>query len=207
MDKQDTKAVYDEIAPHFSQTRAHPWPEVTAFLDGVDGAVGVDIGCGNGRHLAVLADRVGQAIGIDVSPALLAIARERLARRPSLLVGDATALPIATNSVAVGLYIATVHHLPTRQLRRRSFDELARVLAPDGTALVSAWSTAHDRFDRTDSFETTLDWTLPSGETVSRFYHITTPDAFRAELADSALTVTEMEVSSGNCYARVTPSP
>ncbi|MFC7133805.1 MULTISPECIES: class I SAM-dependent methyltransferase [Salinibaculum] len=204
--------VYDDIAPHFSDTRAYPWPEVEAFVDGCDhGHRGLDVGCGNGRHLVVLSRRVDRPVGLDVSRNLLVEARERVeADAPSgvLVQGDAAALPLMAGTIDIAVYVATLHHLPDREHRRRSLDELARVLDEGGRALVSAWSTAHDRFDATadarEGFDTTLDWTLPGGETVPRFYHIYAPAEFDEDLAASDLVVEESYVSSGNCYAEVT---
>lgn len=44
--------VYEEIAPHFSDTRHKPWPQVLNFVNSLPmGAVLVDIGCGNGKYL------------------------------------------------------------------------------------------------------------------------------------------------------------
>jgi ubiquinone/menaquinone biosynthesis C-methylase UbiE len=203
------REVYDEIADHFSKTRAHPWPEIETFVEGVpSGGLGLDVGCGNGRHLALLAEDTERAVGVDASRGLLREARDLLSEVGgiALLQGDATALPFATGRVDVGLYVATLHHLPDRETRRASFDELARVLGPDGRALVSAWSTTHDRFDAPgdgSGFDTTVDWTLPDGETVPRFYHIYAPPEFDVDLAASALAVEETFVSSGNCFARV----
>lgn len=206
------REVYDEIASHFSKTRANPWPEIEAFLDDVSpGGLGLDVGCGNGRHLALLADRTDRALGLDASRALLAEARGRLsgARDVTLLQGDAAGLPLADGGVDVGLYVATIHHLPDRATRRASLDELARVLTSGGPALVSAWSTTHDRFDppgNGEGFDTTVDWTLPDGTTVPRFYHIYAPPEFDADLAASDVAVEETFVSSGNCFARVRSS-
>lgn len=46
--------VYDSIAPHFSHTRHHPWPFVEQFLAALpDGMLVADVGCGNGKYLAV----------------------------------------------------------------------------------------------------------------------------------------------------------
>ena len=46
--------VYNEIAPHFSQTRYKPWPIVEEFLlSREDHSIGIDVGCGNGKYLAV----------------------------------------------------------------------------------------------------------------------------------------------------------
>ena len=190
-DSEAVRRTYDRIADHFARTRAHPWPEVESFLadrpaDGL--GTGVDVGCGNGRHLGPLADAVDR-VGD----------RENV----TLLQADAGRLPLATDTAELGLYVATLHHLPGRERRLSSLDELARVLGADGRALVSVWSTTHDRFDRTEGFDTTVDWTLPDGERVGRFYHVYDPAEFERDLADSALGVERTFVSSGNCYARV----
>ncbi len=204
------REVYDEIAGHFSKTRTYPWPEIETFVGSVPaGGLGLAVGCGNGRHVEPLAERTDCALGLDASRALLSEARDRLdTDRPvALLQGDARHLPVASGTVGVGLYIATLHHLPDRGTRRASLDELARVLAPDGQALVSAWSTTHDTFDAppgaSEGFDTTVDWTLPGGETVPRFYHIYAPPEFESDLAASRLGVAETFVSSGNCFGRV----
>ncbi|WP_257297524.1 class I SAM-dependent methyltransferase [Haloarchaeobius sp. FL176] len=202
-----TRSTYDRIADHFAKTREYAWPEVESFLENQEGAVGLDLGCGNGRHAELLAARCDHVVGLDISGGLLATARERARERGfdvELVQADAARLPVATGSVDLAVYVATLHHLPNREARRRSLDELARVLSPDGTALVSAWSTAHDRFDREVGFDTTVDWTLPGGETVPRFYHVYSPAEFDEDLAASDLGIVSSRVSSGNCYATVT---
>jgi tRNA (uracil-5-)-methyltransferase TRM9 len=205
-DHASVRATYDRIADHFSRTRATPWPEIEAFLEGRSGAVGLDVGCGNGRHLELLVERCDRALGVDLSPAMLETARERAAERGlpfRLARADAGSPPVATGSVDLAVYVAVLPHLTTRERRVGSLDELARVLASGGRALVSAWSTEHDRFDADEGFDATVPWTLPGGETVDRFYHIYDPAEFRADVGDSALDPVEFEVSSGNCYAVV----
>ncbi|RXK49165.1 class I SAM-dependent methyltransferase [Halorientalis pallida] len=199
---------YDRIAAHFSATREYAWPEVESFLTDRTGTLGLDVGCGNGRHAELLADPTDRVCALDVSRGLLEEARERVANTDvsdtvGLVQGDASSLPVSTGTVDLAVYVATLHHLPSRELRLSSLDELARVLAPEGRALVSAWSTAHDRFDAEAGFDTTVDWTLPGGERVPRFYHIYSPDEFRADLDASGLQPVEVFVSSGNCYAVV----
>jgi len=207
----DPQATYDRIAAHFSKTREHAWPEVESFLGDRSASRAIDIGCGNGRHTELLAARAAVTVGVDLSRELLnaaaARARARGFRdRVDLIHGDAAALPIADDAADLAVYVATVHHLPSRAARVRSLDELARVLEPGGTALVSAWSTAHDRFDQDAGFDTTVDWTFPGGETVPRYYHIYSPAEFDADLADSELEPVAVDVSSGNCYAVVSPA-
>ena len=205
-DRSGVRATYERIGTHFSATREYPWPEVESFCAGRHAPTALDVGCGNGRHAELLADHADRVVGLDASRTLLAAARDRVPDA-ALLEGDASSLPIADGSVGLAVYVATLHHLPSRRLRRRSLEELARVLTDDGVALVSAWSTAHDRFDAEadaeSGFDTEIDWTLPGGETVPRYYHIYAPAEFEADLAAGVLTLRESFVSSGNCYAVV----
>jgi len=190
-DPARVRAVYDDIASHFAKTRASPWPEVTDFLDekGHGGGVGLDLGCGNGRHSVPLAAVTARAVGVDLSRGLLAEASASVGdERLSLLQGDATAVPLGDGRVDVALYVATLHHLPDRETRVESLGELRRMLAPGGRALVSAWTATHDRFDA-------------AGETVPRFYHIYARSEFEKDIAAAGLTIEESFLSSGNCYA------
>lgn len=195
---------YDEIAPHFSAKREHPWPEVEDFLADASGDTALDVGCGNGRHTELLASIADRTVGLDASRRLLSEARTRQAEHDfdaSLVQGDASRLPIRTNAVDLATYIATMHHFPTREARIESLDELARVLSPEGRALVSVWSTEHDRFEETEGFDTTVTFTLPDGTEVPRYYHIYDPAEFGADLDASAAEVEREWVSRGNCYA------
>ncbi len=204
-DRRGVRRTYERIADHFATTRDIPWPEVESFCADRHAETALDIGCGNGRHAELLEAHADRVLGVDLSGELLAIARERVPGA-TFLAGDAAALPLVDGAVGLAVYIATIHHLPERRLRRRSLDELARVLTADGVALVSAWSTAHDRFDAEETetgFDTEIDWTLPGGETVPRYYHIYAPAEFDADLEASALSVLDSFVSSGNCYAVV----
>ena len=204
-DRIGVQATYERIAAHFATTREDPWPEVESFCTGRRAETALDVGCANGRHTELLSAHASRVLGVDLSGELLEIARERVPDA-GLLLGDAASLPIVDDAVGLALYIATLHHLPDRGLRRESLDELARVLEDDGVGLVSAWSTTHDRFEPEDAgtgFDTEIDWTLPGGETVPRFYHIYAPEEFDVDLEASALSVRESFTSNGNCYAVV----
>jgi tRNA (uracil-5-)-methyltransferase TRM9 len=202
------RAVYEDIATHFSKTRAYPWPEVEAFLDEQgQSSLALDVGCGNGRHSELLADGSERVLALDVSRGLLLEARDRIEESAPVtkLQGDAASLPLSEGCVDVAVYVATLHHLPDRETRVESLRELRRVLSPGGRALVGVWSLTHDRFDADPAaetgFDTTVDWTLPGGETVPRFYHIYAPAEFDVDLRAAGLVIERSFVSSGNCYA------
>ena len=211
-ERADVAATYDRIADHFARTREYAWPEVEEFVDSHDdAAVALDLGCGNGRHAELLAERADRVVAADASRGALETARRRATDRgfdADLLQADAAGLPLRDATVGLAVYVATLHHLPSRAARVGSLDELARVLTAEGRALVSAWSTEHDRFDGEEvggetGFDTTVDWTLPGGETVPRYYHVYSPAEFEADLTASDLELVDFEISSGNCYGVV----
>ncbi len=206
MSRREVRRTYDRIAEHFAQTRAHAWSDVERFIETETersaGSLALDLGCGNGRHAELLVPHVDTVVCADLSRSILETARNRTGDRTiELIQTDAADLPLRSGSVDLAVYIAALHHLPTRTLRLRSLDELARVLTPSGRALVSVWSTTHPTFEATMGFDTTVDWTLPNGETVDRFYHIYDPEGFERDVRDSAGNVQELFTSNGNCYA------
>lgn len=104
----------------------------------------IDIGTGTGRILELLGPRVGSAIGIDLSPEMLLIARSNLdrARLRNGLVrqGDMYQLPAPSGSFD----LATIHQvLHFAEKPSAVIVEAARVLRPDGRLIVIDFA-AHD---------------------------------------------------------------
>lgn len=198
-------ATYETIADEFDRTRRGPWPAVSRFVRATRGAsVGLDLGCGNGRHIPGLLAACDAVVGVDLSRSLLEHARRHVdCDRFGAVEGAAPAIPLRSDAIDVAVYIATIHHLPDRSTRVASLDALARVLKPGGTALISGWSIHHDRFEYEQATDVTVDWTLDGGETVPRYYHLYDEDDFAAELAASDLTVSRRWLEAGNCYATV----
>ena len=104
----------------------------------------LDIGTGTGRLLEVLAPRVAQAIGIDQSREMLALARANLARagieNADIRQGDMYALPFESGAFDA----VTIHHvLHYADDPAAVLSEAARVVRPGGTVLVVDFSP-HD---------------------------------------------------------------
>ena len=97
----------------------------------------LDVGTGTGRMLELLAPLAGRAVGIDQSPQMLGIARDRLGRaglrNAQLRQGDIFALPVESNGFDLVVLHQVLHYLddPARALR-----EAARTLRPGGRLLV-----------------------------------------------------------------------
>ena len=197
---------YEKIGSHFSETRFHPWPEVGKFLEELSGDIALDMGCGNGRHSELLSECVERVVGVDMSSMMLleTINRGKSNRfEVNPIRGNVMELPVQTGCVDIGVYVATIHHLPTTECRIDSLNELERVLVEGGTAIVGAWCTDHERFEEGKGFDTLVNWTLPDGTVVPRYYHIYDIEEFERDVNASRLEVVDIYSNEGNCYAVV----
>ncbi len=136
----EIQRIYDEIAEKFNHTRGKPWPEVEL----VEEAPILDLGCGNGRHSAYLEKKGFEVICADISLGMLKVAARRF--RGERVQCNAVNLPFRDESFSTVLYVATLHHLPSKELRLRSLKETRRVLKEGGKLIVSAWALFQPRF-------------------------------------------------------------
>ncbi len=65
-----------EVAADPDRWLGHPGPEEEALLDQAQGPV-LDVGCGPGRHVMALARRGIMALGLDITPSAVRLARRR----------------------------------------------------------------------------------------------------------------------------------
>ena len=103
-------------------------------------AVVVDVGCGAGSALRRIAPRVqeGRLVGVDPTPRMIAIARERAAEDPDghrieFVVAPAERLPFEDAVADVVLAFDSIDHWEDRRAGMR---EVARLLTQDGRLVV-----------------------------------------------------------------------
>lgn len=136
------RAVYDAVARAYA---ARLGDELTgkpldrALLGGFVELAGAgriaDVGCGPGHVTRFLAALHPDVIGVDVSPGMIAVARER---EPELtfVVGSMLQLPVEDGTWAGALAMYSVIHLGEQE-RVGAWQEFARSLRPRGWLLVS----------------------------------------------------------------------
>jgi len=91
----------------------------------------IDVGCGTGIFSHCFPS--AQYVGVDIDEINVAYARARHQR--IFVHADATQLPFSDASFSHGLIIGMLHHLSTPDASQ-ALRELARVLAPNGHALI-----------------------------------------------------------------------
>jgi len=176
LEDEHVHQVYEEIGKHFSDTRYKAWPVVESFLNGLDvGCIGADVGCGNGKYMAVNRNIV--MLGSDRSSILLGICRDR---GFEAMTCDTLDLPYRSNSLDFALSIAVIHHLSSPERRLAALQELLRIIKPGGKLLVFVWALEQSgkrKFDQQDNF---VSWSMPHGKYLDgdapkvyqRFYHV-----------------------------------
>lgn len=136
LELENVHNVYNQIGNHFSETRHSPWPNVEEFILSLHpGSILCDIGCGNGKYLK--SNPQIYNIGCDRSESLLSVCRER---EFNVFLSDCLNLPFASNTVDACISIAVIHHLASKERRIKAIQEMTRILATNGKALIYVWA-------------------------------------------------------------------
>jgi len=168
MDEPDhvvtARAVYDATAGLYAQQvgtevgAAFEGPIdraiLAAFVEFVRATGGrvADVGCGPGRVAGLLARHDINVVGVDVSPAMLAIARTV---HPGIRFeeGRLTALPFEDGSLSGAVLWYSIIHTPPQHLDQ-VFVEVARVLRAGGYLLVGFQAGEGEPRERADAYGT-----------------------------------------------------
>jgi SAM-dependent methyltransferase len=138
-----------------------------------------DLGCGPGRVTAHLAERGVPVFGLDLSPAMIGLARDA---HPGLSfgVGSMTALPIADETLGGVLAYYSTHHTPP-ELLPVVFGEFHRALVPGGHVMLAGHVGACQHLRPTQAY---------GGLPVSYESHLLPPDRLAELLKRAGLVLT-----------------
>jgi SAM-dependent methyltransferase len=129
---------YDAFAPIYDEWAAHMTEDVPFYVELAGETEGplVELAVGNGRVAIPVARETGRTVvGVDSSPAMLALARERAAAAGVVLdlrEGDLRELELEEPAGLVYCPFRSLLHLPTWADKRRVFERVAASLAPGG---------------------------------------------------------------------------
>jgi SAM-dependent methyltransferase len=107
----------------------------------------LELGCGNGKTLAVLSSHDIEVVGIDFSISSLRLCQRRSSTNVDLVQANAVDLPFKDGSFHVVLCHHMLEHLYHEE-RRKAAEEITRVLCPNGSLHFQAFSVLDMRYGR-----------------------------------------------------------
>jgi SAM-dependent methyltransferase len=142
-------STYDAFAPVYDSWAADMTEDVDFYVDLAREADGplVELAVGTGRVAIPVAERTGRRVlGIDSSPAMLAVARERAAAAGvelELREGDMRQVALDEPAALVYCPFRSLLHLPTWADRRLVFERVVAGLRPGGRFAWNAFVFDH----------------------------------------------------------------
>ena len=141
---KDNAAQWDRLrALHVNESEVEA--ALCGLLEARDIDSFLDVGTGTGRILELMAPRVAQALGVDLSHEMLELARVRLEaaghRHCQVRHGDMYSLPFANRSFDAVVFHMVLHYADNPAA---ALAEAARVLRPSGRLVVVDFAP-HDR--------------------------------------------------------------
>jgi len=202
------KEDYSLIASDFDRTRRRQ--ESTAYsmmIDFIkDKDIFVDLGCGNGRAYDFISKRKNiKYIGVDNNKKLLEKAREQFNEK--FIEGDLLNLPLEQELADVALAGASLHHIPSKNLRMKALSEAYRILKPNGIFIITVWNLFQPKYKKYiwrsrikwlislgsyDSRDTFIPW-MHTG--IKRYYYAFTPKELKCLLEKTGFKILKSEVS------------
>lgn len=141
------RTFYDQFGDSFSATRQRLQPGVRKILESINLDVSVlDLGCGNGHFLRELRRRGHRAplLGVDFSLPLLREAESTLgvdfwAANLTCLSENDQQWKVQKGKWSVVTMFATLHHIPSAQIRLNLLRTVKLLLKPGGRFYISNW--------------------------------------------------------------------
>jgi SAM-dependent methyltransferase len=135
-------AWYDALYESLGKDHA---TEARALLERITGQLGrtpaswLDVACGTGQHLAAVADEVDEVVGVDLSEAMLDVARARLGGRVDLRVADQRDLDLGRSFDVVSSLFSSIGYARDLDELDATVAALARHVAPGGVLVIEPW--------------------------------------------------------------------
>ena len=150
-------ALYDEIASFYDPWSRSVTEDVGFYVDEAlaSGGPVVELAVGTGRIAVPIAQAGVDVIGVDSSPAMLAVARAAaeaagLASRVDLRLGDLRAPPVSERVPLVICPFRSLLHMETEGEKLRALRAARSLLEPEGRFVFDVFSPSREDIAETD---------------------------------------------------------
>jgi tRNA (uracil-5-)-methyltransferase TRM9 len=152
--KMEQEEVWDSIAERWDSYRSRTAREVVEFLENKNGKI-LDLGCGSGRNF--VDNKNLEIYGIDFSEKLLEFAKKR--NYVELKKGEGDKIPYDDNFFDSIICFSVLHCIDSAEKRKKTAEELFRVLKPGSELLISVWGRGSPRV-KNKKKEDSVNWNV-----------------------------------------------
>ncbi len=146
--------IWDKIAVKWFDYRKVKDKGVALFLKNKKGKL-LDVGCGSGRNF--VKNKGLEIYGVDFSTKMLGFARQeakRMGLEANLKKGKSEKIPFEDDFFDYAICVAVLHCVDTDKKRKKSIEEIYRVLKVGGQAYISVWSRGGPRLNKMKEIKT-----------------------------------------------------
>jgi cyclopropane fatty-acyl-phospholipid synthase-like methyltransferase len=142
-------ALYDPLAPHYDAVTGDSAAEAAFVHDIIErrhgrGGTLLDLACGTGSITALLAGAY-RVSGLDISPGMLAVARQKLPSRTRLYLADMTSFRLDARFDVIVCAYQGINHLLSLAAWQSCFDRASEHLNRDGLFVFDIATVGHLR--------------------------------------------------------------
>lgn len=151
--REVTRQSYDQTAHEYQENTLKLQPEMTAkaFLSYLaPESTILDLGCGPGRDSKFFVDKGYEVIGIDISPQMIALARNSVPQA-NFLVSDIESLKLNNESIDAIWASASLLHV-SKKAMSGVVENLYRILKPEGIFYVSMKKGSREELQADDRY-------------------------------------------------------
>lgn len=155
---------YDNIALDYDLKRRKPWKALENFISYLKekgysfNGINIDLGCANGRHFKLFKNSENKIIGIDNSIDFLKIASLNL-RDPTqhdkkesnnihTILADVRYLPLRPDVIQNMFSIATIHHIKSKDARKKVLKQMFELTKENGLILLTVWRRWQKKYEK-----------------------------------------------------------
>jgi len=143
---QNQQELWDKIAPEWHKYKQKPSRNALDFLKRCSGNV-LDLGSGSGRHLTKVKN--GKMFLQDISKKMLKLAKEKAKEKginTELIHSTLEKIPKENEFFDYAICISALHCVKGNKERKKTIEELFRVLKKRGKTYIGVWNEDSKRF-------------------------------------------------------------
>ena len=184
---EKTRDDYDLIAKEWDLSRNRASQLKINLVENIKAKSKVlDIGCGNALMLPFVLKKGAFYCGLDISKKLIGISKEKYKKetkevKAKFIVGRAMELPFQDEEFDFVISFAVLHHIPSKEFRKKFFKEIIRISKPNTKVKITVWNLLNEwtnkRFDienklkGKNSGDVLIPWKATQGKTIDRYLH------------------------------------